>query len=82
MYDLFSASSVQHRCNEFIGTSYTLIFSRLDYFLISQHLQETVIKSEILTSILSDHSPVSLSLKFLDHQQLGPGHWKLNVSLV
>lgn len=55
---------------------------RLDYFLTSQHMQETITRTDILPSILSDHSPISLSLKFLDTPNIGSGHWKLNVSLL
>ena len=34
---------------------------RLDYFLISNSVQEYVTRSEILTSLSSDHSPVLIS---------------------
>ena len=54
---------------------------RLDYFLVSQDL-EVASKSNIMPSILSDHSPVSLEIRFLDTPKLGPGHWKLNISLL
>jgi exonuclease III len=55
---------------------------RLDYFLVSQHLQETVVRADILPSILSDHSPIAISLTCLDSPHMGPGHWKLNVFLL
>jgi len=55
---------------------------RLDYFLITDHAQEIVLTSDILPSVLSDHSPISLTLKFLNQPDRGPGYWKLNVSLL
>ena len=58
------------------------IHCRLDYFFISQHVMDLVIDTKILPSILSDHSPVSLDLNFLNEPKLGQGHWKLNVSLL
>ena len=58
------------------------IHCRLDFFLISQHIIDLTVDSKILPSILSDHSPVSLDLQFLETPELGPGHWKLNVSLL
>ena len=38
------------------------IHCRLDYFLISQHVLDIVVKANILPSIFSDHSPILLSL--------------------
>ena len=58
------------------------ICCRLDYFLISTVLMDFVQKSQILPSILSDHSPVLLTLKFINESAKGSGHWKLNVSLL
>ena len=58
------------------------IHCRLDYFLISQHVLDVVVKANILPSIFSDHSPISLSLKFTDEPTLGRGHWKMNTSLL
>ena len=54
---------------------------RLDYFLITQSL-EVITNSQILPSILSDHSPVTLEIQLLNKAKLGPGHWKLNVSVL
>jgi exonuclease III len=59
-----------------------LIKCRLDYFLVSQHMQEHIIKTDILPAMLSDHSPITLSLKFIDTPSIGPGHWKLNVAVL
>jgi endonuclease/exonuclease/phosphatase family metal-dependent hydrolase len=58
------------------------VHCRLDYFLISNQITDLVTSNQILPSILSDHSPIELSLRFLDQPHLGRGHWKLNVSLL
>ena len=58
------------------------IHCRLDYFLISHHLNDLVINTNILPSLLSFHSPISLSLKYIEEPIKGTGHWKLNLSLL
>ena len=58
------------------------VHCRLDYFLISHHVMDLIVKTHILPSILSDHSPVSIDLKFLEEPLKGSGHWKLNLSLL
>ena len=55
---------------------------RLDYFLISTNVTDLVVDSTILPSILSDHSPIAVTLKYIPEPTRGPGHWKLNVSLL
>ena len=35
---------------------------RLDYFLISNNLQECINKTDILTALSTDHSPIFFSL--------------------
>ena len=55
---------------------------RLDYMLISNTLQKLVSMTEIMTSISTDHSPVSLSVSeekdYLTTNRL----WKFNSSLI
>ena len=58
------------------------IHCRLDYFLIFRQVLDYTVKSDIMPSILSDHSPVLLVLKYLPEPQLGAGTWKLNTSLL
>ena len=56
---------------------------RLDYFLVSKHLNYLINEFRILPNIYSDHSAVSLSLSF--HKPgppRGPGFWKFNNSLL
>ena len=56
--------------------------SRLDYFLISCHLQFQVKDADILPSIKSDHSLLKLQLNIIDEPPRGKGVWKLNSSLL
>jgi exonuclease III len=57
------------------------IFCRLDYFLISEHLQNCIEKSDIKASYKSDHCLVSMNLN-LNTVAKGPGFFKLNNSLL
>ena len=45
-------------------------------------LQEDVVKSEIVTSIKTDHLAITLEIDSLDDQQRGPSFWKFNNSLL
>jgi len=57
------------------------IFSRLDYWFISDHLANNVNKTDILPTINSDHSIIKLSVK-LSTPKRGPSYWKFNSSLL
>ena len=55
---------------------------RLDYFFISDELQESISKVDILPSLRSDHSPIYM--KYVDSQSgmRGNSYWKFNNSLL
>ena len=55
---------------------------RLDYWLISDSLQDEIISAEIKTSIKTDHSAITLSISGLDDTEIGPNFWKFNSNLV
>lgn len=57
-------------------------YSRIDYWLISNSLQDSVQQVDITPSIKSDHDAINLSLNFLKDEGKGPGLWKLNVTLL
>ena len=59
----------------------TTIFSRLDYFLISDCAQTIVESTDIVPVTFSDHSAVTLTL-ILGKVQFGPSFWKFNSSLL
>ena len=58
-----------------------LIMSRLDYFLMPQHLLGYLDQVNIISNCLSDHAFVSLSLQF-NEEIRGRGYWKLNNSFL
>ena len=60
-----------------------LLLRRLDYIFISNALQEHVDKIDILPSVLSDHSPVFLTLSDPPIRECrGRGYWKFNKLLL
>lgn len=54
---------------------------RLDYFLISLDVQAFLVNADIDTCYKSDHSPVTIELKFSEHEK-GRGIWKFNNGLL
>ena len=59
-----------------------LVFCRLDYWLISHHLQDSVKHVDIQGSIKSDHSAIFLEFESIKNSVKGPGFWKLSTSLL
>ena len=59
-----------------------LIQSRLDYFMTSSKLHDTVTSTKILSSYCSDHSCISMSISHIDGCRRGNGYWKFNASLL
>ena len=59
-----------------------IIQRRIDFWLISDDLQDDVKKAEIIPAIKTDHSAISLSVNSLKDQPLGPSYWKFNSSLL
>ena len=58
------------------------IFSRLDYWLLSEHLINNVKKTDIIPNINSDHSCISLHLISSFNTKRGPSYWKFNTRLL
>ena len=59
-----------------------LIQRRLDYFFISNEIQEDVAFINIVPSVASDHSVVHLKISGAKIQDKGRSYWKFNNSLV
>ena len=57
------------------------IFEWLDFFLVSQSMQQLVSKVLVLPALQSDHSSVKLEITTNFHQR-GSGYWKLNTQLL
>ena len=58
------------------------IFCRLDYWLISNNLQDCVKSVKIIPAIKTDHSAICLELTSVDGGEPVPGYWKMNCSLL
>ena len=56
------------------------IFCQLDYWLISNPVQDFVSSSCILPAIKTDHAAIVLDLTSKENQNRGPGIWKMNWS--
>ena len=54
---------------------------RLDFSLISNIPQESIIKTDVLNFFCTDHSPTFFSLQLKDMPTRGKGFWKFNSSL-
>ena len=59
-----------------------MILCRLDYWLISNNLQDLITTTEIIPAIKTDHSAISLEFSNSDTDIKGPGFWKMNCSLL
>ena len=57
------------------------IFCRLDYWLISNNLNDLVRSTDIIPAIRTDHDAIFLEIGKLQNEIKGPGHWKMNCSL-
>ena len=55
---------------------------RLDYWFVSDTLQDDIDSVGIKTSIKSDHSALTLSINGLDDLEKGPNFWRFNSNLV
>ena len=59
-----------------------LIQRRLDFFLISNSMQDNVRTVDILPAINKDHSTIYLRLQSISSKNKGNSHWKFNNSLL
>ena len=59
-----------------------LIQRRLDFWLISDSLQDDINKADIKTAIKRDHSAITLDIDSISDTRHGPSFWKFNNSLL
>ena len=59
-----------------------MILCSLDYWLISNNLQDLVTTTDIIPAIKTDHSAISIEFSISERHIKGPGHWKMNCSLL
>ena len=55
---------------------------RLDYFLISDSLQDLVNAIKVIPSVQSDHSALKIKISSLTEGSKGPSYWKFNNTLI
>jgi len=58
------------------------IYCRLDYWLVSEHLTNLIYETDIIPSVVSDHSIIKISIRNPKLQTRGPGYWKFNITLL
>ena len=58
------------------------IFCRLDYWLISNNLQDLVTSTDIIPVIKTDHAAISIQVTNGENSIRGPGYWKMNTSIL
>ena len=54
----------------------------IDYWLISDCLQDFIEEADIIPSIKSDHSAITLQINSIEDKGCGPSHWIFNSSLL
>ena len=54
----------------------------LDYWLISDYLQDFIEEVDIIPSIKSDHSAITFQINSIEDKGRGPSHWIFNSSLL
>ena len=59
-----------------------MIFCRLDYWLISNGLQDFIKSTNIIPAIKTDHAAIDFVLTDIGKEAKGPGFWKFNCSLL
>ena len=59
-----------------------MILCRLDYWLISNNLHDLVTTTDIIPAIKTDHAAISIEFSISEKHIKGPGHWKMNCSLL
>ena len=79
LVDIWRARNPEKRFFTWMKCGDRLSWSRIDYFLISQSLCSNCCKAEIIPSVQTDHSMITLEISTTDNKR-GPGCWKFNNS--
>ena len=64
------------------GQNSPMVFCRLDYWLISNKLYDSVTETDIIPAIKTDHSAILLEFCNNVNDIKGPSYWKMNCSLL
>ena len=82
LLDIWRIQNPKTKCFTFTQHHTTgFIQRRLDYFFISNQLQETVRKTDTLAAFTSDHYPLIFNLSMNQDETRGKGLWKFSNSL-
>ena len=81
LVDVWRIKNPQSRSYTWSQTS-PPVFCCLDYWLISNNLQDFVNTTDIIPAIKTDHAAIELNLTDSNQNSRGPGFWKMNVSLL
>ena len=82
IYDIWRVRNPSKKSYSFRQKYVTgFIQGRLDYFLVSNNLQESINKTDILTVLSADHLPIFFSLSINVDISRGKGLWKFNNAL-
>ena len=81
LHDVWRAKNPQTKSFTWSQKS-PFVFCRLDYWLISNSLQDLIKDVDIIAAIRTDHSAILLHLQELEECKRGPGFWKMNTSLL
>ena len=79
--DIWRIRNPDSKCYTWMKGRDKLSWSRIDYFLISSTLCNMCVETDIVPSIQTDHSMISITLSFIDCKR-GPGTWKFNNSFL
>ena len=83
LIDMWRASNpIERKYTWRDNTRAGVVQARLDYFLISQHLNYLISNCSFKPGYKSDHSLISLSIDLLDTHKRGKSYWKFNNSLL
>ena len=64
--------------NIYLETKNPLIQRRLDFWLVSDLLQDDISKTDIIPAIKTDHSATNLVFKSVEAHKTSPAYWKFN----
>ena len=81
MHDIWRVKNPTKRSYTW-SQSNPLIFSTLDYWLISNSLSDNVCHVDMISAIKTDQSAIVIELQDVEDKVKGPGFWKLNCSLL
>ena len=84
-HNLIDTWSCKHPSNQAFtwNNSSKKIYCRLDYLFISKLMESAIQNANIVPSIFSNHSAITLSMSLESHEtKRGPGFWKFNNSLL